>query len=212
MRLCPTCRMVVAHRTLYARTESEGRTRWLRLFWACTECRRLNHVIVPAYMLQRVPGELPTPLATAVAAALRERPLDFDELVMTLRRGCPGVRHVFNSDVGMVLEYFAGRGIVAGEMEDVTERSLAELRAKTSDSKHLGQCPAETNPGFNGKSLISVYSQRRIEATDGRPVASQQSRFTPAGVLCLRCGYHRIDPRLTARSEHQATWIQTGQP
>ena len=157
----------MAHRTLYARTESQGRTRWLRLFWACTECRRLNHIIVPAYRRQRAPSELPTPLAAAVASALREQQLDFDELVMTLRRGCPGVRHVFNSVVRMVLEYFAGHEIVAREMQDVTERSLAELRAKTSGSKHLGQCPAETTPGSNGRSLLSVYSQRRVDAADG---------------------------------------------
>ncbi|MDG6977812.1 MAG: hypothetical protein JRN58_01895 [Nitrososphaerota archaeon] len=187
--------MVVAHRTLYARTETKGKTRWLRLFWACTGCNRLNHVIVPAYGFQRIAAELPTPLAVGVVEALRERPLNFDELVMTLRRGCPGVRHVFNSDVMMVLEYLVRRGIVARETKDVTERSLGELRAKTSDSRHLALCPAETNSGAIGKSLVSVYSQRRIGAIDGRPAASKQKRLTPAGVLCLRCGYHRIDLR-----------------
>lgn len=183
-RICPTCRMRVAHRTLYARTETKGRTRWLRLFWACTGCNGLNHVIVPAYRFQRIVAPLPAQLSVCVAEALRERRLDFDELIMTLRRGCPGVRHVFNSDVMMVLEYLVKRGIVAEEKEDVTDRSLAELRARTSDSKHLGLCPDETYH-VSRRSLVSIYYQHRS-------VTSTRNRFAPAGVYCLRCGFHRL--------------------
>jgi hypothetical protein len=196
-RLCPSCRSIVAHKTLYAKTEAGGRTKWLRLFWACILCNTLNHVVLPAYRLQSVPEELPSSLVTGVVNALKERPLDFDELITNLRGHCPGVRHVFNSEVAMALEYLKGHGVVTEEIEDLTQRALTELRAKSSESKHLQLCPVEMSRGVVMRSMVSLYSQRWLDVKCGEQgTLARQKKFAPVGVLCLRCGYQEIDPSL----------------
>jgi hypothetical protein len=35
IRLCSECTEITPHRTLYAKTETDGRTKWFPLFWAC---------------------------------------------------------------------------------------------------------------------------------------------------------------------------------
>lgn len=199
-RLCPNCREITAHKTLYVKTETNSKSRWLRIFWACTGCNALNHVVLPTYRLESVPSELPSPLVTCVVEALKERSQDLDELIQSLRGHCPGVRHVFNSEVVLVLEYLKGRGVVAEQKDDVTERTLAELRARATLSSRLGHCPEEAKRGIVTKCLVSVYAQRRLEEKVGdRETRTSQLKLAPVGVLCIRCGYRSIDPSLIAK-------------
>ena len=101
------------HRTLYVKTDTGGRSKWFRLFWACTRCGSLNHIVLPVYRLERVSSHLPSVLAIAVVKALEEGPLDLDELIVNLRkRQIPGVHHIFNSAVATALEFLKGRGAV----------------------------------------------------------------------------------------------------
>src|SRR3989475_11512165 len=95
-RLCPKCEEVTPHRTLYVKTDTGGRSKWFQLFWSCTKCGSLNHIVLPIYRLKRVSSHLPSDLAIAVVGALEDRPLDLDELIVNLRkRKIPGVRHIF---------------------------------------------------------------------------------------------------------------------
>ena len=197
-RLCPTCAKVVAHRTLYIKTESKGRSRWLRIFWACTACNSLNHVILSIYRLEPVAVELPTPLSVCTVEALRQGPMSVDQIVWALRGDCPDVRHVFTSEVKLVLEYLKGRGKVIEERDDLTERTTAKLRNREATSRHLGLCPAEAAWGVVTKGLLSVYAQhRQIEKGEDGPTRTGQQRFAPAGVFCVSCGYHQIGSALT---------------
>jgi len=198
-RLCPRCAKVVNHRTLYIKTESNGRSRWLRIFWACTACESLNHVVLPVYRLEPVLVELPTPLSVCTVEELKQGPKGVDQLVQALRGNCPGVRHVFTSEVRLVLEYLKGRGKVTEEMKDFTDRAIAELRNRAASSSHLGQCPAEAAQGVATKGLVSVYAQHREKADDrDEPSRTGRSRLTPVGVLCVSCGCHQIDPAMIA--------------
>jgi hypothetical protein len=161
--------------------------RWLQTFWACTKCGSLNHLVLPTYRLGRAPSRLPSALAVAVVNVLEEGPLDFDELVMSLRgRRTQEVPHIFNSEVAMAIEFLKGRGEVAEEARDCTEKVLETMRVQTAGSKHLGVCPAEPNPGLPRRSLISLYAQKQSGA-------ARRMRLVPAGVFCLRCQYNRID-------------------
>ncbi len=199
-KLCPNCGRIAAHKTLYVKTESGGRSKWFRLFWACTACNALNHVVLPTYKLESVPSELPSPFVTSIVNAMKDGPLNFDELIQSLRRHCEGVRHVFNPDVALAFEYLKRHGIVTEEIDDLTERILAELRARSSESRHLGPCPAEMNQGVVRKSLVSVYSQGWVDFEGGdKGTPARRKRFAPVGALCLQCGYHNIDPRLIAK-------------
>ena len=181
-RLCPKCQEATPHRTLYVRATSDGKRRWFQLFWACTKCGSLNHIILPAYRLERASSPLPSALAVAVVNALGEGPLDFDELVTSLRRRRPaGIRHIFNSEVALAVEFLKGRGVVAEESMDRTEKLLDILRGRSEESNHLGACPVEAK-----RALISLYAQRQ----EG---AARETRLVPVGVLCLRCPYHRIN-------------------
>jgi len=85
-RLCPRCRALTPHRTLYAKTESRGKAKWLQLFWACKACNSLNHVVLSSYRTSSPSPPLPSSLAEAVVGALRDHPLDFEELLGRLRR------------------------------------------------------------------------------------------------------------------------------
>jgi len=184
-RLCPSCKEITPHRTLYVKARSGGKTRWFQLFWACEKCGSLNHIVLPNYTLQRASSPLPTALATGVVNALQEGPLDVDELIMRLRkRQMPGVRHVFNSDVAMVLEFLKGRGVVAEERKDRTARVLEALTESSTKSGRLGPCPAELAKGIERRGLVSVYAQRRDP--------SRRTRLNVVGVLCPSCQYHRI--------------------
>jgi hypothetical protein len=196
-RLCPNCKVIQAHRTLYVKTESHGRSQWHRIFWACTACNSLNHVTLAVYRLEPVLLELPTPLSVCTVEALKQGPKSVDQLVQALRGNCQGVRHVFTSDVRMVLEYLKGRGKVVEEMEDFTDQTVAELRNRAASSNRLGQCPAEAERGIATKGLISVYAQRRQEVGGGdEPTRTGRLGFTPVGILCVSCGYHQIDVAL----------------
>ncbi len=184
-RLCPECKLVTRHRTIYTRTESGGRTQWLRLFWACTLCSSLNHIIIPTYKLKRASLPLPTPLTIGVVKALANEQLDFDELVANLRRRRPhGVRHVFSSEVAMTLEYLKGHDVVVEEFEDRTERTFDALRASSTESRRA--CPAEERLGVTRRTLLSLYAQRRT-----RPPGAGV-RLVPIGILCLHCQYRSI--------------------
>ena len=181
-RLCPNCSETTPHRTLYARAASNGKRRWFQLFWGCTKCGSLNHIVLPAYRLERASSSLPSALAVAVVNALEGGPLDFDELVMTLRRGRPaGIRHIFNSEVALALEFLKGRGAVAEGSRDCTEKVLDALQGQAAESNHLGICPAEGE-----RALVSLYAQKQGGTARGK-------RLVPAGVFCLRCKYQRID-------------------
>jgi hypothetical protein len=185
-RLCPKCQNITPHRTLYARATSNGKRRWSQLFWACTKCGSLNHIVLPAYRLERASAPLPSALAVAVVNALGEGPLDIDELIMNLRqKRVAEVSHVFNSEVGLAVDFLKGRGVVAEEVRDCTERVLDGIRVQTAESSHLGICPAEQNLGPQ-RSLISLYAQKQSRAARGM-------RLVSAGVFCLRCQYHRVD-------------------
>src|SRR5437899_2039958 len=183
-RLCAKCGELTSHRTLYVKTDTGGRSKWFQLFWACTKCGSLNHIVLPFYRLERVSSHLPSVLATAVVNALEEGPLDLDELIVSLRkRAVPGVQHIFNSEVGMALEFLKGRGVVEEVSGDRTEKVLDALRVRFTESKRLGPCPAELGQSIVGKTLVSLYAQRSTTSDRGM-------RLVPVGVLCLHCQYH----------------------
>ena len=181
-RLCPKCREITPHRTLYVRATSNGKRRWFQFFWACAKCDSLNHIVLPAYRLERASSPLPSALAIAVVNALEEGPLDFDELVTRLRRRRPvNIRHVFNSEVALAVRFLKGQGVVAEERVDCTERLLDVLRGRSEESNHLGTCPVEAK-----RALVSLYAQRQGGTARG-------TRLVPVGVFCLHCPYHRVN-------------------
>ena len=198
-RLCPKCRLREAHRTLYVKTESNGKPKWYRIFWACTKCGSLNHVILPIYRLEFIPLEPPSPLVVCAVETLQQGPKSRDELVQAMKGNCHGVRHVFTGEVRMALEYLQRRGIVTEQRDDLTERILAEIRARQVFSNHLKLCPAEAEKGVKKKGLVSVYAQHRLRVNEGdEPTRMGKLRLTPVGVLCVSCGHHRIDSALIA--------------
>ena len=186
-RLCPKCNEYTPHRTLYVKTRSGGKQRWLQIFWACERCGALNHIILPAYKLEQASFPLPGTLAVAVVSVLQEEgELDFDELIMNLRRRLiPGVRHVFNSEVGLVLEFLKGRGVVAQSTEDRTGRVIELLKAKPTSSYRLGPCPIESNHSATKGILVSLYAQKQT----GRVPST---RLIPSGVFCPQCQFHSM--------------------
>lgn len=180
-RLCLKCTEVMPHRTLYVRATIDGKRSWIQLFWACTKCGSLNHVVLPTYRLERASSPIPSALAVTIVNALQEGPLDIDELVLTLRRkGVPGISHIFNSEVALAIEFLKGRGAVSEESRDCTERVLEHLRAQSAGSRHLGVCPAESK-----RALVSLYAQRQKKPAHGM-------RLVPIGAFCLNCQYNRI--------------------
>jgi len=196
-RLCLGCKAMTPHRTLYVKTSAAGRIRWFQLFWACEKCSSLNHIVLPSYKLGSAPSQLPTALAIAVVNALEEGPLDLDELIMRLRkRQMPGVRHVFNSDVAMVIEFLKGRGVIVEEVRDRTARVLQALKDRQTGPARLGPCPAELGQGVERRGLMSLYAQRRVPSALG-------TRLTPVGILCPICQYHRIEKQSLAKADRE---------
>src|SRR3989442_7222916 len=186
-RLCAKCGELTSHRTLYVKTDTGGRSKWFQLFWACTKCGSLNHILLPIYRLERVSSHLSSVLAIAAVNALEKGPLDLDELIMNLRkRQIPGVHHIFNSEVGMALEFLKSRGVVEEASGDRTEKVLDALRARSTESRRLGSSPAELGQSIGGKTLVALYAQRSTTTARGM-------RLVPVGVLCLHCLYHRIN-------------------
>ena len=154
---------------------------------------------MPVCRLEYVPLELPSPLVACVVEALKQGPKDVDELVRALKGNCPGVRHIFTSEVRLALEYLERLGAASEQPDDRTERTLEELRARRATSSHLGLCPAEAEKGIEAKGLVSVYAQRRQKVNRGdEPTNTGKLRLAPVGVLCVACGYNRIDSALLA--------------
>ena len=170
-----------------AKTRSGGRQRWLQTFWACERCGSLNHIVLPAYRLQQATLPLPRGLALGVVDALEEGgELDLDELIMKLReRSIPGVRHVFNSEVGLALEFLKGAGVIAEGTEDRTVKVLGLLRAMPAETSRTGHCPARSNHGITEGVLVSLYAQ-----TGTNP--SGKTRLVPIGVFCPQCRFSSI--------------------
>lgn len=183
-RLCPKCGTITPHRTLYVKTESGGKTKWSRVFWACCQCSSLNHIVLPLYALRSVPPTLPSSLSMRVVGALKARPMDTDELLRVLRlQHITGVQRIFDLEVGMVLTYLKSNGTLTEGKIDRTLPTLEALKERAQESKHLGYCPPEEEKGTLKRSLISLYSERRL---------SKASRTrVPVGVLCVNCGYYR---------------------
>lgn len=195
--MCRSCWRLTPHRTLYAKTESGGRLRWFRLFWACTACNALNHIIVPTYRLNPVNTGLTSPLVQSIVGILKDKPLNFDDVLLSLRAHRVDVRHVFDSDVRLAMEYLTRRGTVTPGVDDLTERNLAELRAATSESIHLGPCPAELDQGVAKRNLISLYAHH-WPLPSGQGVRRSHRTYSSVGVLCLRCLYRSVNLGLRA--------------
>ena len=174
-RLCPRCNSLTPHRTLYAKTESSGKTKWLQLFWACETCGALNHVTIPLYTFRRLSSPLPSDLSVVIVNALQTGPLDFEELSERRRKGMKGVTHLFNSNLLMTLEFLKARGVITEEVVDRTGMVIETLRATMGGSVHLGTCPED-----NMAKLVSLYAKRN-------------QKLTPVGVFCVSCGYHKIE-------------------
>ena len=182
------------------RTTVDGKIKWFRMFWACTGCSSLNHVVVPKYTIVFAPATLPSAFVASIVDALRGGPSDFDELILRLRKHCAGVRHVFNPDVTLAMEYLKSHGIVTEQTEDVTEKNLADIRARTAGSTHLGLCPVEGGSETKVRSLITMYSQRWPQ-TDAQGNPASHREYSAYGVLCLSCLYHRLDVGLSAKPQ-----------
>jgi hypothetical protein len=186
-RLCPGCMELTPHRTLYVRATIDGKRRWLQLFWACTRCKSLNHIILPSYRLERADSPLPSALAVGIVNTLEGGALVSDELLMKLKkRSMPGVPHIFNSDISTALEFLKGRSVVAQESRDTTERLLERLRAQSVGLGRLAVCHAEFDSKGPTRSVVTLYSQRQLPAAQG-------VRLVSSGVFCLNCRYQRID-------------------
>ena len=157
-------------------------------------------MILLTYTLESVAAEPLSPFVGSGVDALRFGPLDFDELIHRLRLHRVGIRHVFKPDVAMAMEYLKKLGVVSEQVDDLTEKTLAELRARPVRGRHLRPCPSEASQGIVRKGLVSLYAQYRLESGDydGR-IRTSRLRFSPAGVLCIYCGYHRVDSKSIAK-------------
>jgi hypothetical protein len=174
-RLCSSCCALAPHRTVYARATVGGKRRWLTVFWACTKCKSLNHVIVRAYSLARPRPGLPSASQGAVVRALERGTLDLNQLLADLRRNkTPGTSHVFKSEVTTAVGYLKANGVVAEAPRDATERAFESMRGR----RH-GSCPKDAQ-----RTLVSLYVQKQS------PIHG--ARFVPAGVFCLSCGYQHL--------------------
>jgi hypothetical protein len=174
-RLCPSCRAMAPHRTVYTRATVGGKRKWLPVFWACTKCQSLNHVVVQAYSLTRPRPSLPSASDGAVVRALERGPLDNNQLLVDLRRiKTPGTSHVFKSEVTTAIEYLKANGVVEEAPRDATERAFESLRGR-----RLGSCPRDAQ-----RTLVSLYVQKQS------PIHG--ARFIASGVFCLSCAYQHL--------------------
>ena len=174
-RLCPSCRTMATHRTVYARATVEGKRKWFPLFWACMECESLNHLVIQAYSLVRPPSAIHAASNGPLVKALEQGPLDRNQLLAMLRRSkALGPGHVFKSEVTVALEDLTTRGVVAEAPRDVTARVFESLTGR-----RLASCPRDAQ-----RTLVRLHIRKK-SPDDG-------ARFVPAGVYCLGCGYHRF--------------------
>jgi hypothetical protein len=187
-RLCTECREITPQRTLYVKTRTEGRLKWLQIFWACAKCNSPNHIILPAYRVESAAAPLPSSLTIGIVNTLCAGPLDIDELIMTLRKDRPrGVSHIFNSEVLLALEFLKGHGVVKEESSDRTARVLELIRAKPRRTGRGDICPRNSfHHDARSRSLVSLYAQKSNEA-------SNATRLVSVGVLCRDCLYVRLD-------------------
>jgi hypothetical protein len=192
-RLCGNCGKMATHKTLYVKTESAGRSKWLRIFWVCLSCNAPNHVVVPRYMLETKPlSPPPAELVEDVTLALECGPLDFDELMQNLRIGRKGICHTFNSDVRMALQYLTANRIVTEHKDDLTDRTITEVSAKSRKANHLKLCPDERSRGVETRGVVSLYAQRHT-GMNTRPGTRIVKRwFAHVGLYCIQCGYLSI--------------------
>lgn len=206
-RLCGNCGKMAAHKTLYVKTESGGRSKWLRIFWACLNCNSLNHVVVPRYRLETKPLSSPTGFVENILLVLEDGPLNFDELIRSLKARRKGIGHVFNSDVNMAMQYLTGKGIVTEQRDNLTERAISEISAKSKRTNHLKFCPDEAGKGIKARGLVSLYAQRHqdVEAVD-QGARVKKRWFAPVGVFCIQCGYHQIGLSDFYGTEDHFTW------
>ena len=137
---------------------------------------------------ERALGPLPSALAVAVVNALEKGPLDIDELIMSLRqKRVLEVGHVFNSEVGLAVEFLKGRSVVAEEARDCTEKVLKAPTPRPPNQSTWGFVQQNRILTFQGDpSFISLYAQKQSGA-------ARRMRLVPAGVFCLRCLHTRID-------------------
>ena len=184
---------MAAHKTLYVKSESGGKSKWLRIFWVCLNCNSPNHVIVQRYRLETKPLSPSAGIVEDITSTLEGAPLDFDELTQSLRRRKNGTGHIFNSDVRMALEYLTAHQIITEEGEDLTDRTIAEILAKSRKANHLRLCPAEASGGVEAQGVVSLYAQRHA-GVEGAAPGTQfvKRRFVPVGLYCVRCGYRSI--------------------
>ncbi len=145
----------------------------------------MNHIVLPCYHLLSASPSLPSSLCTSIVTVVKEGTTDINELLQELRRRrSPEFSHILHSDVLIALTYMKSHGVLAEERVDCTSQTLEALRAPYSKSKRLRVCPVEMKQGVVRKSLVSLYSERRISGTKTR---------VPVGVLCLHCEYNRVD-------------------
>lgn len=183
-RACPKCGAKTPHRTLYVKTGSGGKPTWFQLFWACDVCGSLNRIVLPLYRLQQVPPPLPSELAAGVVKALEGGSLDLDELRTRLKNARTArLRHVFDSDLAMVLEFLEGRGIIAKEHRDRTAMVLGIMR---DSAARPDSCPAEHEDDSERRGMVTLYAQKWSASAEG-------NRLVPVGVLCPNCLCHRVD-------------------
>ena len=192
-RLCSKCGRMVAHKTLYVKSESGGKSKWLRIFWVCLNCNSPNHVIVPRYRLETKPLSPSTGVVEDIISALEGGPLDFDELAQSLRKRKNGAGHIFNSDVRMALQYLTAHGVATKQNEDLTDRTISEILAKSRKANHMRLCPAEASRGVEAQGVVSLYAQRHAGVDGTEPGTQIVKRwFAPVGLYCVRCRYHSI--------------------
>jgi hypothetical protein len=140
-----------------------------------------------------MPAETPSVLVNVVVEVLKAGPMDAFQLLAELRRRrSQAVRHIFDSEVEMAIEYLKSRGAVAEETIDRTALTIQALRARPWKSKHLGSCPAELEGSVvRRKGLVSLYAQK--SSTWNQGLGSRRTQLGPIGTFCLNCQYCDID-------------------
>ncbi|MDG6923884.1 MAG: hypothetical protein JRN67_11415 [Nitrososphaerota archaeon] len=150
-------------------------------------------MIVPRYRLETKPLSASAGIVEDITSTLECGPLDFDELTQSLRKRKKGAGHIFNSDVRMALEYLTTHQITTERGEDLTDRTISEILAKSRKANHLRLCPAEASRGVEAQGVVSLYAQRHAgvdEAESGTQIVKRW--FAPVGLYCVQCGYHSI--------------------